>query len=1464
MEFMRTCGTGIQVLAGWTTLSYHLYGLEDHKPDNKDVEGSPADELALLDRLMGIEHLVRKRNYIAQVDVDSRTVFVFWSATGQGDFAAKPPNLGQLPPEETRNVERIADGTFNAVDLASSNTLRRVATSTPSFAAGLQTLLRPSEIYARFLAALSSTIAYRIARHSLFLPLSDKLFVPRSNQSSAGLLGHALKPLKALQISINLSGSGLLAISTSPESTVAVYRPNGPKYPAHSLVLMAPIWRVAVCLDHADDSFSSPPVILWRQLVILWLERRGISIENGEHQQSWIGLRLTTVKLKANQDKVFFWPTSLCFGFNGPTEYPDHEFATTLLSELPGSDNLGRPKSDSFSPLEFAEVWAQDERDRASRIASKRQKKNEEAMAKTIQMASPIANRPLVYGEGLGLNGVYPTPPDGLSTQQGQSSAGADPVVYSTDRSISNLPRGVKDTAMEIDTIGHADDMHDDLFNDEMDEDMFAETDIGDGDFNFFDQADEFDDSPAPKLERTVLSNHDLNLDSAHAGAQDDTLSDRKHVLSEITLPHVGKITNEMSTTGNISTIALEVGPTTPDPLDPAEVLRRLFALGTMSERKSQVSSGFGPLKFNTVLTGNQEQYNKSGPFHVKMPTAVPQKRSSDERPEDLDSQLPAKLIKKARESGLVTTGLFPSGRVVGDDDGESDDGTDVISDLRSESTGGDAMSVAFETQSQQQLQGPESRTEEQPSESKQMLNFRAIVLQPSFSSTVGVSRYLTSSLQKAWSPWTLKTIPQKSHLKFDRNFITAAQIVAEQLIYTTLDRGLCFSSTPRPDDMLDQMQTSSMLSNFQRMVRKALGASQVCSLMKYTTLQDTPQEPPHGTKLPPRPVLPRTPTGTRGDTGLPGGPTKHAIPFLRIRRSDSLWDMLPPSITFWDILGLAPINGPKNISFYTIYPFSATLESITDRFMQELGQCYESSKLGAHAPGPPILDQPKSFIPWSLGAESSLADIEESLKKLCSVIGSKLALVDHESKPIPQSRQHINKNNVESFVIYVINPFEDIAALSAISSAFVALCNSYRLAKTPSFRTRKADVVLQIVPMSVMAKLGHYVLLDSDRLRNLAREVYDRCPVASSEDVGALPICSGSSIQLTESLPRKIAFELTGDPPSNIMHNPSQFYLGYARSESGNWVTAAFTDNAGRYQAVVSYCLTGSRTFLDIAKELWETCIDIMRHRKVNWRLCISRAHAMPPEELEAWASVAAPQQALPLIALLCSVDINPPIALIPSITLPSTPPPSGASRPYTQTPIGTPITQQVVSPDPGANTPTGTPSDNVAAEALNDPDSHLVDTTDETYSIIISHRLNLQTPGTQTFHQALSSAYLIHVPPSQPTVNPFNHQEVLDPSTAHCIAVHLLFANNSGKAPDNANAAVVLNSSSNVPKVASDNIMREILGPFRNLALLAKVRGLKDGKGGIIPWHILAALKGVEGLDAVYGMERWTPSGT
>lgn len=58
-------------------------------------------------------------------------------------------------------------------------------------------------------------------------------------------------------------------------------------------------------------------------------------------------------------------------------------------------------------------------------------------------------------------------------------------------------------------------------------------------------------------------------------------------------------------------------------------------------------------------------------------------------------------------------------------------------------------------------------------------------------------------------------------------------------------------------------------------------------------------------------------------------------------------------------------------------------------------------------------------------------------------------------------------------------------------------------------------------------------------------------------------------------------------------------------------------------------------------------------------------------------------------------------------------------------------------------------------------------------------------------------------------------------------------------------------------MPKV-KDGLLRELLGMYRDLAALARLRGTVHGLHGIMPWHIATARKANEGVNEMMAWDR------
>jgi mediator of RNA polymerase II transcription subunit 13 len=54
---------------------------------------------------------------------------------------------------------------------------------------------------------------------------------------------------------------------------------------------------------------------------------------------------------------------------------------------------------------------------------------------------------------------------------------------------------------------------------------------------------------------------------------------------------------------------------------------------------------------------------------------------------------------------------------------------------------------------------------------------------------------------------------------------------------------------------------------------------------------------------------------------------------------------------------------------------------------------------------------------------------------------------------------------------------------------------------------------------------------------------------------------------------------------------------------------------------------------------------------------------------------------------------------------------------------------------------------------------------------------------------------------------------------------------------------------------RATAENLLKEVMAHFRGLGLLAKLKGMRGTRHGTLPWHVVAAKRGVEGLGRVTG---------
>jgi mediator of RNA polymerase II transcription subunit 13 len=166
------------------------------------------------------------------------------------------------------------------------------------------------------------------------------------------------------------------------------------------------------------------------------------------------------------------------------------------------------------------------------------------------------------------------------------------------------------------------------------------------------------------------------------------------------------------------------------------------------------------------------------------------------------------------------------------------------------------------------------------------------------------------------------------------------------------------------------------------------------------------------------------------------------------------------------------------------------------------------------------------------------------------------------------------------------------------------------------------AQIFLQIIPMSLIASSTAMVIPDHTLMTQVAFEVYERCFVVDNSKFEPLPSSPrGPLFVLGQSPPDSIDYRISSS--SATQNENSYIHVAYSSSPDDRWVSAAWIDPEGKAQYSASYCRGKSssaisRPFSDVAKEIWETTVELIRSKPVRWQILLIKAGSITPKEME------------------------------------------------------------------------------------------------------------------------------------------------------------------------------------------------------------------------------------------------------
>ncbi|TPX10249.1 uncharacterized protein E0L32_001446 [Thyridium curvatum] len=1140
-----------------------------------------------------------------------------------------------------------------------------------------------------------------------------------------------------------------------------------------------------------------------------------------------------------NPSSTILWPSTLCFW--RACSSPGLGRSTANSEQQSGFDPLLGARKWFTRNGERAEVLAQRTRDRES--LSSRQV-DAEHPSNQPNGHSPLALRrasntgPLPGAAG----SMYPTPPDGI-----QNPVGVTPSFDGNVSSPGNAPAtaAVADPDITMGQAGNTADSfgegwdgpkrerHSTSFMDDPDNmfddigtDMFADNDITDADFNFFDEQPEVtgldfpmpDIPPGPEQVQNIDHSVEPILRTSRPVAEPalnppaDTPKFAKPELKHAR----SSLQDDLQARANLNeepTVPPTVGvKRQPSPFTPDSVFKRIrAAMDSPLNNAANTNHGgrrrsvFDSVDFNSFLTLNNKKYEENGRFecHWEKPT-----------PSSADPSADIPTTAYLRRHGGVQSYLKipPStlgavvGRGGGDEQGavskfaDSDaDDDSIVSELD------DASHSIHDVPSPSKSSVARKRIDDDAS--SLAASFKELEAVSASPQAADISRFLSNDptdlqLSKYFAE---PDLPPIQYSFSDDEYITIAQILTEQVVSGTLK-----TRDPVPGQ-LDLQNARRAVANCARSslqtVRSTFPSSLASALeiafRSLVEVQDLPTLPQ------PTRLQPRNPAGAEQTR-----PSVFQIPspHIEIRRHETKLSLVPSSITFWEVLGLGPSPGSKDIRSSCVFPQGEGMSDSVTSFLDQKRIVYEALKLGsfdrlADSAGitgglVPFETEPPVSSPNSAGGKDA-PPMMERMSHLCQALAS----------------QSVSNKN---FLVYFLYSAEDPRSMVECCAAFHHLFELYKKKLADKKTNSTNDLVMQLVPLDLIASPQSPVVLKHGDYIKLSLETYDRCTLFD----GTMP---APAICLEQLPPRMIDFKLTMTPSANLLHENSCIHIAYAQSVDGRWITAAWTDNRGSKQMTASYCLGRkgrplATPMADVAHEIWDTTHDLISMWKVHWRVIITKCAPMEREEIDYWVDLAKAETKASITLTILTVDTDPSLQLLP----PAVKMPVSASSVFYTTPVSTPQAS-IVSPEQSGNPPTPsmaaatsgvtatTPGTGDAATE-NDGDTTLVDVTDSTWGAVLSHKLqNTSAPG--EINPALISGYLIKRGGTRPEDPPV----VMEVNVVHAEHNPRLY----------------------------ETLLREMLLYFRGLGTLARARNIVDSRTDIRPWHIAAAEKAVRLLS-------------
>ncbi|OBZ71892.1 Mediator of RNA polymerase II transcription subunit 13 [Grifola frondosa] len=330
--------------------------------------------------------------------------------------------------------------------------------------------------------------------------------------------------------------------------------------------------------------------------------------------------------------------------------------------------------------------------------------------------------------------------------------------------------------------------------------------------------------------------------------------------------------------------------------------------------------------------------------------------------------------------------------------------------------------------------------------------------------------------------------------------------------------------------------------------------------------------------------------------------------PVLAVGKADSVVQVSPTALRFWEKLGLGPRPGRKDITAFIFFEHVGDdREAEVEEWLGKVSATYAAKNYGLHSAGISSQCTKAGLVPVRFDIfRKTLVNFVSTLPSLeCNL------------------------------VFYIVTPAYIITSTSTVLRQLFSAVKRIHKAHPDT------QILFHFVPESLVTGILTNPQSSLDGLEPFVDSVYDRIlqPVeramsrklfthsARTRAYFHAPAYTLARSALTQSQgsgsEARVLFVLEPHPSSlDVVDRYALLHVGYTVTPCGRWVLAACVDARGEAHELRAWLTPGDGVESFVVAQVWTLLRDFAKRADLEWRLVISKLGLMGSAELDMWIS--------------------------------------------------------------------------------------------------------------------------------------------------------------------------------------------------------------------------------------------------